>query len=705
MRFIKSILLRARIVLLIVLGMTGCIVCRILHIQVIEGNKWRTYARQTQLEYKPILASRGNIYAENGVLLATSLPFYSLAIDPTVATDEVFFQNIKPLSHKLAAFFGDYSPQHYYFKIVNARKKNQKYISLNNRYICHTDKKELYNWPLFNQGRYKGGVIFQEQYKRYYPFQELAKRTLGMQKGTYGFGLEHTFNTTLKGIDGSALYQKIVGGNWKLVHKSTAKPPIHGYDLETTLDINLQDIAHHSLLDVLKKHQAKSGCVIVMEVNTGAIKAMVNLCKTSDDTYSESYNYAIGNQGLIEPGSTFKLVSMLALLEEKHYPLTQPIDTGNGLFKFCNSYMRDVKSGGYGIISLQEVFEKSSNIGISKLVQQTFGKEPKKFISYIERLELHKKIGFELIGEGNPYIITPTNKMWNKITLPWLAIGYNIQITPLHMLMVYNAIANQGKMVKPFLVRKIKSASGIIKNFKTVVIKEQICSTQTLKKLQAMLQGTVEKGTAQTIKHSFYKIAGKTGTTKKLVNGKYVHQYLTSFVGYFPADKPRYSCIIIVDDPQSNGTRFGAEVSAPVFKDIVDRIAGKDIQAREPINGYKTLTNQPIHLKNSGFSKELAYLYQSLNLPIPQNMACTELCSCIQQWPTQPSIQPHTLPFLELEQVPCVLNMKLKDALFLLEKNGLNVNIMGNIHGTVQKQSLKPNHKMPSDKQITIILK
>ena len=702
MIFTKEILLRARIMLLSVMIFMVAIIIKIINVQYFEGSKWRDIAKQSQLEYKPILASRGNIYSDDGALLATSLPFYAVALDPTIVSEEDFQQGIEILSQKLSDFYEDRPAEYYKNRIIEARKKKRKYLLLNAKYITYEEKKNMLQWPIFKKGKFKGGVIFEEQCKRYNPFQKLAKRTLGIYRDNHGSGLEYAFNTELQGVNGEALYQKVVGGNWKHVQENTMVRPIHGYDVETTIDINLQDVTQSSLFTVLERTSAQHGCAIVMEVSTGAVKAIANLTRNKSGKYVESYNYAVGNQGMVEPGSVFKLASMLALLEEVDWPLTEPIDTGNGALKFYNRWMRDVKKGGYGSLTLQEVFEKSSNVGIAMAIQQVFGANPQKFIDYIEQLNMHKPLGIELVGEGKPYMVTPRSKMWNGITLPWLSIGYNIQITPLHVLVLYNAVANNGKMVKPMFVRNIKSINGIIKSFPTIVLKEKICSDTTLHKLKIMLEGAVERGTARRIKHDFYKIAGKTGTAQKIVNGKYTNDHLTSFVGYFPADRPRYSCIIIVDSPQGEDFRFGAEVPAPIFKDIVDRIAGKDIEARECINALKC-EPKSVKISTTGHINRLMLLCRALHFPLPEQVEGNE------GWANL-SVHSDGLCFQSIrtafsQEVPNVLNMKLRDALFLLENHGLTVTIQGNMHGNVLKQSLLPYKFIPSDRKITIVLK
>lgn len=704
MRFTKEILLRARIVLLSVLLFSVAIVWKINVLLWKEGEKWRTYAQINQLIYRPIVASRGNIYGDDGALLATTLPFYTVYLDPTIVSDAIIQKELDALCQKLANFYGGGTPEMYKNKIWTARQKKKRYVRLHAQPITHAEKQEMKQWPLFKYGKYKGGVRFEKQYIRYNPFKELAKRTIGTHRANGSTGLEYAFNQELKGINGQALYQKVIGGNWKEINANTGVSPIHGYDLETTLDINLQDVTQSSLLTVLEKTHAKHGCAIVMEVATGAVKAIANLSRMPSGNYAEVYNYAVGNQGTVEPGSIFKLASMLALLEKTHWPLTEPIDTGNGAIQYCNRWMRDVKKGGYGLLTLQEVFEKSSNVGISMAIQQAFGADPQQFIAYLEHLGLHKPLGIELIGEGKPYIVTPKSKMWHGVSLPWLCIGYNLQITPLHMLVLYNAVANNGKMVKPIFVRNIKSASGLVKVFHTTVLNEQICSKQTLHKLKAMLEGTVEQGLAQRIKHGFYKLAGKTGTAQKLVNGHYTDDHLTSFAGYFPANAPRYSCIIVVDSPQGADARFGAEVPAPIFRDIVDRIAGKDLHARPPINGSIKPMHELTGLGHMACAQTWIDLYRLLELPVSDKSVPQE-AQIQQAMGANKSAQQVPLHTKFVSQhPPTVLHKNVRDALFVLEQAGFFVSIEGTVHGTVCKQSLKPHQAFPEKSTVHLVL-
>lgn len=484
-----------------------------------------------------------------------------------------------------------------------------------------------------------------------------------------------------------------------MIEGGAADRPIHGYDLETTIDINLQDVAHNSLLRALQASEAAYGCTVVMEVKTGEIKAMVNLSRTDDAQYKEYYNYAMGDQGATEPGSTFKLASMLALLEETSVALTHTIDTGDGRFQFCDRIMKDVKKGGLGELTVQEVFEQSSNIGMARLIDETFGKNPQRFIDYVYQLGLSKALDLQMVGVGAPLIKHPKSPEWSGVTLPWMSIGYELKITPLHTLTLYNAVANNGKMIQPMIVKRIKQANRTIKAFQGVVLNKKICTNATLQKLKTMLEGVVERGTARRFRHGFYQIAGKSGTANKVVNGRYTNDTYASFVGYFPAGSPRYSCIVVIDSPQGYAWHFGTSV-ATVVKDIADKIAAKDLAAQDFITA-KSSTTLPgtLPLIRAGYRSELLQLCDALGIACRnRELSAVWVRGTINDdyiaWKANDPPQ--------AGKVPQVLGMTLKDALFLLENCGLKVTWQGHKGGRVKTQSLLPDTRLAHGRSITL---
>jgi cell division protein FtsI (penicillin-binding protein 3) len=446
------------------------------------------------------------------------------------------------------------------------------------------------------------------------------------------------------------------------------------------------------LLKALQTSEAAYGCAVVMEVATGEIKAMVNLSRTERGQYQERYNYALGSQGTTEPGSTFKLVSMLALLEETSLALTDTVDTGDGSFLFYDRTMKDVKVGGHGEITIQEVFEKSSNVGMARLINETFGKNPQKFINYVRKLNFTQPIGLQVAGAGVPLIQTPTSPGWSGVTLPWMSIGYALKITPLHTLTLYNAVANGGKMVQPIIIKRIKHAHEPVRNFEAVVLNKHICSKPTLEKLKTMLEGVVERGKARRFSHGFYKIAGKSGTANKVEEGRYTNDTYISFVGYFPAELPRYSCIVVMDSPKGYAWHFGASMAA-VIKDIADKIAAKDLAARGAIAEENEILPPGIFpLIRAGYAKELQQLCHILDIPQhKQVVEATWVRSATEgNHVTWKDNGVHTQGV-----VPNTIGMTLKNALFLLENCGLRVTIEGRKSDRVKAQSLPPgsNHQ------------
>lgn len=702
MDFQQTILLRTRIAFLAVLLFALAIISKLVYIQFVQGNQWKEAAEVATIEFRPLKPTRGNIYTSDGSLLATSLPFYRVAFDPCIADEALFQEHLEELSQLLASFYRDKSAQDYQAMLQEARQAKRRYLVLNSRHISHQAKRMMSQWPLFRAGRWQGGVIFEKAEKRFRPFQNMAFRTIGfINEEKYGAGLEYSFDKPLRGVEGSALYQKLAGGSWRMLHNSSATRPLDGYDIETTLDVNLQDVAHSSLQKALEESQAAYGCVIVMEVPTGELKALVNLGQTATGQYQEVYNYAVGSQGTTEPGSSFKLISMLALLEETSLALTDSVDAGSGKFKFHDLTMRDVKSDGHGVITIQEAFEKSSNIGIAKLLDSTFSDKPQQFINYIHKLGLNKPLGFQLAGEGVPLIKSPQSPTWSSVTLPWMSMGYELKLTPLQVLTVYNAVANQGKMIQPIIVKKIKQANRVIKEFSSPVLHKKICSDQTLQKLKAMLEGVVERGTARKFRHGFYKIAGKSGTANKVVDGRYTPATYTSFVGYFPAEAPRYSCIVVIDSPQGASYHYGAQTAAPVVKEIADKLSAKDLASSDYITAAQAKKTGAFPLIKAGYREDLLYLCHELDIAhthvVPDEWIRAAIQDDILVWRTNANFNE--------QRVPAVLGMTLKDALFLLENRGLQVAIQGDQGGRVEAQSLPPGTKIAQHKSINLQLR
>jgi cell division protein FtsI (penicillin-binding protein 3) len=695
----QSILIRVRVVFILIALTAAAIPYRIAKLQLKDGDIWRQKAETINFQYREVPATRGNIYAGDGSLLATSLPFYRVAIDPTIAKSDLFNSGIDSLANSLSSFYKDKSAASYKRMIKDARLDNKRYLVLNRKQIGYQVMQTMANWPIFRAGRSSGGVIFEKVEKRYRPFNTLASRTVGfLNEDEYGAGIEYSFNSYLKGTDGKALFQRLAGGSWKPVFDAEDVKPEDGLDVITTLDINIQDVAETALLRQLVDRNAAFGSVIVMEVRTGQIKAISNLQRNkSGNGYGENYNFAIGDQGNTEPGSTFKLLSMLALLEENNISLEDKVETGNGVHLFYNRSMRDAKNGGYGTMTVREGFEKSSNVAISKLVDQYFGSSPSKYMAYIEKAGLNELMGFQLVGEGKPFFKKPGAKDWYGTSLPWISIGYESKLNPLHTLALYNAVANGGKMMKPYLVKAVSKVNIIQESYQPEVYRKQIASEKTIKQLQELLEGVVSNGTAKNISNSDYKIAGKTGTAQKLINGQYTKKYYTSFAGYFPADNPKYSMIVVIDSPEGFAA-YGGDVSAPVFKEIADRIYALDLELN-PGSGERLAKVDDLgspYVK-AGKAEELREIFAELGL---KGSAMND-----EEWVKTVSDGRNVqmqINNTDKPTVPDVSGLSLRDALFILENKGLQVNYSGK--GRVRAQSLSPGTLLKGNATINLVL-
>ncbi len=691
----KSILLRVRVAFLFVLLFAIAVVAKIGHIQFVEGEKWAAMGERISFDYKRVKATRGNIYSDNGSLLATSLPFYKVAFDATLAKGEVFKKGVDSLAWHLAKFFKDKSQKDYKRMLIDARETGKQYVILSRKQIDYQDKKIMMNWPIFREGRLRGGAIFEKVDIRYRPFSNLSRRTIGyLNENDKGYGLEYSFNKQLGGQDGYAYYQKIAGGVWKPIYDANNVKAVNGLDLQTTLDINLQDVSETALHKAMLQHNADDGLVVVMEVKTGEVKAITNLSTDGKGNFFEKLNYAAGTT--FEPGSTFKLVTMIALLEDTNVELSDSIDTGNGELMFYNRTVKDHDIGGLGKITVQSAFERSSNVAMAKLVDKHFGLKPEKFVDYVDRLKLSQPLGIQLIGEPKPKIKRPGEKGWSGISLPWMAYGYGFEITPLHTLTLYNAVANDGVMIKPVFAKSVKKADEDEEDFETEVLNSKICSAKTLNQLKLLLEGVVDKGTAKGIRGTHYVVAGKTGTAQILENGRYTRKYLTSFVGYFPAHQPKYSAIVLIKNPRG-WNQYGSDVAAPVFKEIADNIYARDIALHEPMAKKKFVKDDALPVIKAGNQQELTMICNELGISNHTQsedewVRATKIGSSI-NWKKN---------IAGKDIVPDVKGMSFRDAIYLLEQSGLKVFYEGK--GRVVKQSVTPGGRVSKGERIFIKL-
>ncbi len=702
----KDILSRIYLVYVLLCVFSLSILYRIIVIQFVQGDEWKAKAEAFTTKVHEIEAVRGNIFDVNGALLATSLPYYEIGIDINAPSidEKLFRENKDSLAYSLHNLFKDKTETQYLRILNSARKTKDRYVLLQ-RSVSYKDLQSLKKFPILRKGS-KGGLVTLQTNKRERPFRLLAARTIGLARdGVKPVGLEGAFDTSLTGISGRRLMQKIAGDVWRPINDENEVEPKDGSDLYTTIDINIQDVAEHALLKALLKNNATHGCAVLMEVKTGAIKAIANLTKGGKDSteYYESLNYAIGYP--TEPGSTFKLASFLALLEDYNLSLDEQVQVGRGKCNYYDITVTDSHEPEAEKISAQRVFETSSNVGTTKLVTKYYSKNPQQFVDRLNSFGLNKPLGLTIPGEGKPLIKQTKDKDWSGVTLPQMSYGYESLITPLQTLTLYNAIANNGKMVKPHFVKEIKRNDNTVMKFGTEVIKEQVVKPSTIKKAKELLEGVVLNGTGKGLNITAFKVGGKTGTAAIAKNGIYgkgnQRTYQASFVGYFPADNPLYTCIVIINSP-SNGIYYGGLVAGPVFKEIAEKVYSGSLDFLSPINDQNNVINRtPVIAMLKG--DELNKVVKQLNIPSKNIPATSTYVSRNYSDSTKLNVAEAKLEdTLKKGFIPNLSGLSAKDALYLLENRGLNVKLEG--YGLVKKQSISVGQKYNKGDKIILTL-
>jgi len=699
----KDILVRVYMVYMLVLLFGLFIIARVVMIQQFEKKEFLEMAKKQEIHLFEMEAVRGNILADDGSLLAVSVPKFEIRMDVMTdsITDETFRKNIDSLSVSLSRLFTEKTAADYKDLLWEGRRNKSRYLLIH-RDVTYPDLNKLRKFPIFKRGKFQGGLIVIPQYERELPYKSLARRIIGYESGEGAnkvyVGLEGSFTANLQGVNGQRLMRRAGGQAWMPVDQENQVEPQNGDDIVTTLDVNLQDLAESSLRKELIADSADHGCVILMEVKTGYIRAMANLGRTKKGTYEEIFNYAIGESQ--ETGSVFKLASFLVALDDSKIDLNTPINCLGGITTFSGRKMEDSHKG-LGVISALEVFEKSSNVGTSRMVYNAYSLQPQKFIDGLYRIGINRPLGLQIAGEGKPYIKNTKSKYWSGLSLPWISIGYEIKLAPIHLVTLYNAVANNGVMVKPLFVREIRRNGRMIQRFTPVVINPQIVSPSAIQKAKLMLEGVVEEGTGASIKSPNYKIAGKTGTAQIAADNRGYRQgtkqvqYKGSFVGYFPADNPRYSCIVVIVNPRK-GKYYGGAVAAPVFRELSDKLYAirPDIIIPLPTD------TSPSHLPfaHAGQMKDLTMVFTSLGMKArPENAH-----SAWARPETAGDAIVLSSAFISKGIMPNVCGMGLKDALYLLEDQGLNVLVNGK--GTVVKQSIAPGYLIRKGMPVVIEL-
>lgn len=679
----------------LVLGKAGIVM-------TVQGEKWRKMA-SANVPVRPvrIAPNRGDIWAADGRILATSVPFYELRFDPIAVDKKIFNEKVDSLAHCLSVFFQDGSKAYYKEKLIGARRRKPKpdrYLLINKRRVNHTELKKIRNFPIFRLGKNKGGFQAIVSNKRLQPHVNLAGRTIGyLNESADGtaegrVGLEAAYENLLKGEYGQGI-KRMMSGTWMVL---TREDPIDGKDIVTTIDVDYQDIVQHALKKQLEKSQATNGAAILMEVKTGDIKAIANMARGKEGEYVENQNFAISGAG--EPGSVIKAATMIALLEDGFVRPNDTINLGkSGVYKFYDRKLSESHDG-LGSVTAKQMMEKSAN-GIAKVVFDHYKERPEKFVNRWYAMGLDKKTGICLPGEAAPYIKYPKEKEWTGISLPWMSIGYELKITPLQILAFYNAIANDGQRMRPRLVKEIRHHGDVVDTFDPEEVGGRICSRRTLDEIREMLESVVENGTARNIYTTKYRIAGKTGTARMAsgATGYGGGRYRASFVGYFPADNPLYSCIVVIDNP-TNGY-YATTVSAPVFREIADKVYSMAyVQYGKP--EYEA--DQSLPVCKNGLKEDFLTVFDELEMDI-DGLSDTEGAD----WVITASNEAKNVVLkprrIDYAVVPNVKGMGLRDALFVLENAGLKVGVVG--AGMVQKQSLQPGSDVAKGSYVQIELR
>ncbi|AKA35699.1 penicillin-binding protein [Flagellimonas lutaonensis] len=646
---------------------SAAILYRLIDIQMVKGPDYKDLALGKTEKMFTIEPNRGNLYAEDGSLLAASVPKYEIRFDANTVSEENFQKYMPALADSLAKLFD--KPSAYYRQLFRKARANGNGYKLVARNVGYLDFVRIKNFPLFRLGPNKGGFIERYKVVREYPLGKMAARSIGYERvdenGYYTrVGLDGAFGEPyLRGREGKRLKQKIAKNRWKPIGLDNIVEPQDGQDVVTTINTNIQDIAHHALLAQLEKYNADHGSVVVMETKTGEIRAISNLGRTKEGKYYEKLNYAIGESH--EPGSTFKLMSLVAALEDKVIDTNAVIDTEKGRYRVYDRTVKDSKHGGYGKISLAEAFAVSSNTAFAKMIHENYKEQPERFVNRLMNMGLHVDLGLPIIGEGQPVIRYPGDKGWSGISLAWMSHGYEVSMTPMQTLAFYNAIANDGEFVRPRLIKEVRQGNKVVKRFGKDVVNPSICSKETVEKAQQLLKDVVEKeyGTGHGLYSKEFSMAGKTGTCQKNYVAKDPDKlaYISSFVGYFPADNPKYSCIVVIHEPDKSVGYYGADVSGPVFKSLAQKI-----YASSPLVDEVEDETPKVPQLEEQYKSYYAHVQK------------------------------------EYKKIPNVKGMSGMDAISILENLGLEVEVRGN--GRVKRQSVSQGTDIDKVEKIVLEL-
>lgn len=699
----NDVLWRVFLVYFVVVAVGVLVVLAIVRIQWKDKEELLEKASKRELKVIDEKAHRGNVFSSNGSLLATSVPRYNIFFDPVSVDKKIFDAEVAQLADNLSRMLKNKSKQQYISYLKDARAKNRRYVKIANK-ISVADYKKMQEFPIFREGKNRGGFIAERSYVRELPYGELAARTIGYvrEDGDVYVGLEGAYNDYLKGKDGKQLVRRINGNFWMPMPSDENRDPVNGDDIYTSINIEIQDVAENALKKCLIENDALQGCVVLMDVKSGFVEVMASLSyNEKKNKYEEAYNFALRHN--VEPGSTFKAITMLTLLEnDPNFDIERKLNLGTTDYKvFHRRTMRDSHrvTDDDGNVTIRSAFEQSSNIAFATLVTEAFEQNPDRFIDLIYKTKINEPLNLDIKGEAKPDIKTTNDKRWSKLSLPWMSIGYEVMMTPIQILTYYNAIANDGVMVKPQFVKEIRHGNEVKHVFDTIVINERIASENTISTLQELLKGVVENGTAKSMSKLGFSVAGKTGTAQISQGsaGYNKKNYTATFVGYFPADDPKYSCIIVVSNPRGK-KYYGGSVSGPVFKEIAEKVYATRLGVTDEVGGYEADCN-------AFTSASMVYFDDFLNYCNNENVAFVDNVQDNKWVSVEQTADNVFVNAVEMEEnkVPDVKGMNITDAVYVLESMGWKVKFEG--YGKVKSQSVKAGTELRKGSVINLVLK
>ncbi len=706
----KDILWRVYLCFLLIAVICACIIGKAFYIQQVQGAYWRGMSDSMHTRIQEVQAERGTIYSEDGQMLSTSIPQFNIYVDFKADglvenNGKVFKDNVDSLSICLANLFKDRSAGAYKSILKKGYKDKTRYFALKKK-VSFDEYQQLKTFPLVRLGKNKSGFIAEVQSIRLNPYQLLAFRTIGLERqNAQKVGLEQTYDTLLRGTAGKRLVRYISGGIAVPVNEDYDIEPRNGKDIVVTLDSRIQEITETALMNMMVKNEAEHGCAIVMEVKTGKIKAIANLGRQSNGSYWEDFNYAMTPS---EPGSTFKLATMLSVLEDKKFSLGSNVNLEGGVWKINRRTVYDSEKHGQTNVTVKRAFELSSNVGLAKLAYASYSSNPAQFINHLKALHLDVRTGIDLYGERPPFVDHPGSKYWSATTLPWMAFGYNVLITPLHTCMLYNAVANNGVMMKPYLLDEVREEGNVIRQNQPSAV-ETICDSLTLKQVQECLTGVCKDSGAtafRLFKGTSYPVAGKTGTAL-VANGRHGyadHIYQSSFVGYFPADNPQYTCVVVIKNRPHAAVFYGASVAGPVFKEIADKLVILNAPLPDGLQ-YAAENKDSSNYSYAGMHDDIRSILSTFTTKYKDS--AKTIFSRLYKQKDKPVLasmnvnMPSAMP--GKNYMPALNGMGLKDALYICENAGLVVKVNG--IGKVTNQSIAEGSPIAKGQLIKLELK